>query len=211
MKYIFGILLLFLCTTELSAKIFICIDDKGRKHYSDKRCPLPGQKIDGTVSKLGIANRYGKLEIPDEIKAYTAAIQVIRHSFSVLSDREPANQGYKMLLQLVTYAEQKHTRFIQTPDESRFGTYQPFSNANLNEIVASLSDACRIHGYFSICSAIEGNTWISKEEKRYLSEQNNRKASDTNRKKSCDKANVAHTGGVISDKMVRYFCRKDAQ
>ena len=193
---------------SLNAQIFICEDETGRKHYSDKRCPLQNQNISGVMNKSGTINKLGKLEIPEEIRAYTSAIQVIKQGFTLLTIREPRNREYADVYQLVTQAERRHQIFISNPDEKRFKTYRPFSVENQQRMIRSLSDACRKRGYFSICSAIEGNPWLTNEEKALLNSMTEEQRFRKNDKSSCDKATVAHSGGVISDKMLLYFCRR---
>lgn len=193
---------------SLNAKIFICVDETGRKHYSDKHCPRQNQNVTGTMNKSGTINKLGKLEIPEEIRVYTSAIQVIKQGFTLLISREPQNREYADVYQLVTVAERRHQMFISNPDEKLFETYLPLSAGERERMISSLSDACRQHGYFSICSAIEGNPWLSKEEQNLLNsmpEQQRFRERDTF---SCDKATSAHSGGVISDKMLMYFCRR---
>ena len=116
MKSLVCFLILILCCTELSAQIFICVDENGRKHYSDKRCPA--KKSSANKTKSATINRNGKLEIPEEVKAYSVAIRVIKEGFSFLASREPNNAVYVRIYRMVARAERRHLNFIANPDEA---------------------------------------------------------------------------------------------
>ncbi len=208
MKSLFSLLIILLCCNEVSAQIFICVDENGRKHYSDKRCPV--KKTSSNKNNSATINRFGKLEIPDAVKAYSVAIRVIKEGFSFLATREPENAEYVNIYRMVARAERRHLDFIANPSSDRFQSYQPFNRDDKKIIIASLSNACRIRGYFTICSTIEGNPWLSEEELRHLTDNWPRRSLDGSADSSCDKATTANTGGVISDKMMRYFCEKES-
>ena len=208
MKFLISIVLLLCVTQTINAQVFICVDEKDRKHYSDKRCVLSGKNTTGSMDKSGTINEHGNLEIPENIRAYTSAIQVVKQLFTLLTSREPANREYTDVYKLVSEAEQRHQVFISNPDSKRFQTYSPFSAENQQRMIRSLSQACRKQGYFSICSAIEGNPWLSASEKVLRDGMTDEEKFVKTDATSCEKATEAHGGGVISDKMLLYFCRK---
>ena len=162
------------------------------------------------MSNSGTINKFGNLEIPEEIKAFSIAIRVIKEGFSFLATREPTNTEYVRIYRMVANAERRHLNFISNPDTRQFTTYRPFDTTNQEIIITSLSNACRMRGYFTICSTIEGNPWLASVEQRHLADAWPRKHIDEGADRSCEKATSANTGGVISDKMMRYFCEKES-
>ena len=210
MKLLIALIITLFWCADLSAQIYICVDESGRKHYSDKRCPAKKQNNAGKMSSSGTINKFGNLEIPENIKAFSIAIRVIKEGFSFLATREPANAEYIRIYRMVANAERRHLSFIANPDEDRFTSYRPFNQSNQDIIISSLSNACRMRGYFTICSTIEGNPWLASVEQRHLADGWPRKSIEEGADKSCEKAASANTGGVISDKMMRYFCEKES-
>jgi len=202
-KFLGLLILIITCWTSINAQIFICVDGNGQRHYSDKRCPTSkGQKTESFSEK-------GKIVPPKSVTVFTAAIKLVKQSFALLTIYEPTNDTYQSLYQRSLQIELKHQRFISSPNRRKFNRYNPFGMDLQTRIITNLSEACRVKSYMTICSTLEGNPWIATLENEYSS-QTTEASHDVNkeqRDKLCKKATNAHSGGVISNSMLAYFCK----
>jgi hypothetical protein len=190
---------------EAQAQIYICVDENGQRHYSDKRCP--GKKLTQAAS----VDKRGQERAPDNVQIFGSAIQLLKRSYALLTIYEPENREYSELYNAVSRAEMKHMRFMSNPMPSRYNNYSPFNKDTQARIIASISDACRYRGYFSVCAAMEGNPWIAKLEMNYHREELRTNYSHSSSNSDfCDKAVDAREGGVISDDLMAYFCSSAA-
>ncbi|NNJ72690.1 MAG: DUF4124 domain-containing protein, partial [Enterobacterales bacterium] len=154
LKLILLILLPFIIT-DISAKIFICVDEQGKRHYSDKRCPTTSGKVSQSYA---MTNR---VVAPQNVITYSAVLKLARESLALLMILEPNDSTYINLYDDVSTAQRRHSNFINNPDRRRFRGYNPLGLASQNRLIAGLSSACREQGHMSICGAIEGNSWFS--------------------------------------------------
>ena len=201
MRCIFVLLILLFSgfTTEVSAKIYICVDDAGKRHYSDKRCPTTSGKKSESYSMTD------KVIAPRNVVAFTAVLKLSRESLALLMILEPQDGTYKVLYKDISKAQTRHRQFIASPQRSRFRGYNPMGLALQNRLIASMSKACRQRGHMSICGAIEGNPWFSIQESDFYNANSISRAMVN---KYCEKANRAHEGGVISNQMRTSFCQQ---
>lgn len=188
---------------EVNAQIYICVDTNSQRHYSDKKCPQKKRRQEGSIDKTG------KAHATSNVKMFSSVLRLLKRSYALLTIYEPGNQEYSELYNRVTTAELKHMRFLSNPIRSQFSNYNPLGKQLQKRVIQSISDACRNRGYFSVCATIEGNPWISQTERdEFLSDMENKYASVSEDNSLCDRAVDANTGGVISDEMKTFFCRK---
>lgn len=194
-------LLLILTTffiTDISAKIYICVDDTGKRQYSDKRCPI---KSGTKTESFSMTNR---VIAPSNVIEFTAVLKLSRESLALLMVLEPNDSSYGSLYKDISNAQINHRKFLANPQRQRFRGYNPMGVALQNRLIASMSNACRKLGHMSICGAIEGNSWFSTQEADFLQGRTHPRALSG---KFCDKAGRAHVGGVISNQMRISFCQ----
>jgi len=191
------LILLSLFSTDISAKIYICVDEQGKRHYSDKRCPTTPGKVSQSYA---MTNR---VVAPQNVIAYSSVLKLARESLALLMILEPTDSTYINLYDDVSVAQRRHSNFINNPDRSRFRGYNPLGLASQKRLIAGLSSACREQGHMSICGAIEGNSWFSSQATDFFQIKSQ---SQTNASQHCDKATRAHAGGVISLEMRNSFC-----
>jgi len=203
---IFIILLLFL-PRPAEARIYICVDEKGTRHYSDKKCPI-NKKL-----KTEVINNLGKAVIPDSILEFTPIIQIIKRTLTVINEQIPNNDLYKRALKYSIEAELFHNKFLTKRHKVFPKDYNPFEPVKLVNIIAAISHGCRSQAYMTICAAIEGNYWLNGEEQIYLKQQQESGlhyvVTEANSKSYCKKATIANQGGVVSHKIVQYFCQRE--
>ena len=185
-------------TDTVQAKIFICIDEQGRKHYSDKMCP---RKIAKQTEYYRVK---GKTIPPKNVTDYTPVLKLARESLALLQLIEPDQLVYSALYDTINKAHNRHVHFLSFPESKRFARYDPLGTSLQQQLIATLSTACRIRGHLTICAAIEGNPWFTALEQEYfdLYKENFRLT-----KRFCEKAESAHIGGVISRQMQNFFCQ----
>ena len=63
----------------------------------------------------------------------------------------------------------------------------------------------------TVCGVVEGNYWLSGEELIYMKSRLDEgllyRRTTLEKKEQCEKAKRSRLGGVITQKMVNYFCR----
>ena len=203
-----GVLILFIMfflTTQVEGTIYICVDSKGVKHYSDKKCP-----VEKTV-KTEIIDDLGKTTIPNSILEFTPIIQTVKRALRLIQEQIPDNELYQRAYNYSVIAEKYHNNYIATKHNTHPKKYNPFEPITLENVIAAISHACRVEAYMTVCGVVEGNYWLNGEEQIYLKNQMNKgtqvRITAANKKLFCEKAKLASNGGVISRKMVNYFCQ----
>jgi hypothetical protein len=199
------LLLLSLCyLPDTSARIYVCVDNNGARHYSDKKCPTANTKRTETINKLG------KKNIPDSVLAFTPMIQVLKRALTLINKQTTDKSIYTRAHRSILQAERNHTNFISQQQSSFTENYSPFDKIELLSLIAAISYACRSEGMMSICGVIEGNNWLKQQETNYLEDLEmkglNLLVTSERQNKLCNKARTAHTGGVITRNMRNYFC-----
>lgn len=199
------ILLLFLLSPEkVNGDIYICTDGKGVRHYSDKKCAI-NQKL-----KTEVVSNFSRENIPSSILEFTSIIQIVKRTLTVINEQVPDNELYQRALLYSRDAEVSHAKYISIKQKLYPDSYNPFDPVNLVDIIAAISHGCRARAYMTICAAIEGNYWLRGEEQIYLKKQRDRglmlNLTVANKKLFCSKARSGNQSGVVSRKVVDYFC-----
>jgi len=189
---------------ETSAGIFVCIDANGQKSYSDKKCPPSNKK------KSQVINDLGRTTVPDSILQFTAIIKVVKRTLRVVIDQSPDNGLYRRAYRYTQDAEVNHRKYLSKQHKNYPINYNPFAPIELSDIISAISGSCRINGFMTVCGAIESNYWLNGEEQIYLSKS--RVSAYTNSTKGndialCNKAKRANYSGVVSGRVVDYFCK----
>jgi len=191
-------------SSHVDGAIYICLDNKGIKHYSDKKCPI--KKTVKTV----IIKDLGKTSIPNSILEFTPIIQNVKAALRFIKELIPDNELYQTAYGYTLTTERSHNNYIATKHRSHPKIYSPFDPIKLEHIVAAISHACRAEANMTICGVIESNYWLSGEEQIYLKNQIQKdihlRVTAIDKNKLCEKAKLASQSGVISRKMVDNFC-----
>jgi len=197
------LLMLFLVPSISEGRIYVCIDGNGTRHYTDKKCPI------NSKFKTEVINDLGKVTLPNSVLEFTPIIQIVKRTLALAAEQMPDKELYRKAYQYTLDVEIAHQSFMSKAHKKVPNNYNPFDSVKLADIIAAISDSCRIQGYMSICGVIEGNYWLNGEEQLFLKKsQNQPMIIPSNQKKFCEKAKTANQGGVISRRMLDSFCLK---
>ncbi|MFT5521719.1 MAG: hypothetical protein ACI9IA_002324 [Enterobacterales bacterium] len=200
----FILFIMFFLTSHVEGAIYICIDSKGIKNYSDKKC-----SINKTV-KIEVIGDLGKTAIPKYILEYSPVIQIVKRVLRLIRQQNPNNKRYQRAYNYSLIVEKNHNDYIAFMRKTYPKEYNPFDQAPLNNIIAVISETCRNKAYMTACGIIESNDWLSSKEQIYLKGQLEKgiqvRRTAVEKKLFCEKAKHASNGGVISTISVNYFC-----
>ena len=198
------LLLFILLPEKVEGGIYICTDTKGVRSYSDKKCAI-NQKL-----KSEVISNLGRTNIPNSISEFTSIIEIVKRTLTIINEQIPDSDLYQRALLYSKDAELTHNNYMSTTHKVYPDDYNPFDPVKLVDIIAVISQGCRERAYMTICAAIEGNYWLHGEEQIYLKKQLDKglklKLTIVNKQLFCSKARFANQGGVVSHKIVDYFC-----
>jgi len=173
------------------------------RSYSDKKCP-PSKN-----TKSEVINNLGRAALPDSILQFSAIIKVVKRTLRIVIEQSPENNLYSRAYRYTQDAEVNHRTYLSTKHRSYPQNYNPFEPIELSDVIAAISNACRIEGYMTVCGAIEGNYWLNGEVLIYLKNKKNKAYSNAEANNDiafCNKAKRANYSGVVSRRVVNSFC-----
>ncbi len=192
---------------QVEGAIYVCVDNNGARHYSDKKCAI------NKALKSEVMNNSGKYSLPDSVQKFTHIIQMLKNTLSLINQQTPGVDLYQRAYKYSLDADSKHNKFLSIRHKTMPVKYNPFEPEKLTKIIAAISKGCRIDAYMTVCGAIEGDDWLSTEEQNYRQKQRagdfQYYATPQNNKLLCEKAKRANQGGVISKGMQEVFCQEN--